>query len=98
MITEIIFVHYTLQLIPITLQNGSKHHPDFINMTERVLFLLYEFHCFNSERDSLNELMHCFNLSFPSSPCHGYFSTSATVPHPQLLLVLKISDFAHLHL
>lgn len=81
MITEIIFVHYTLQLISITLQNGSKHHPDFINMTERVLFLLYEFHCFNPERDSLNELMHCFNLSFPSSPCHGYLSTSATVPH-----------------
>lgn len=81
MITEIIFLHYTLQLIPITLQNGSKHHPDFIHMTERVLFLLYEFHCFNAERDSLNELMHCFNLSFPSDPCYGYFSASATVPH-----------------
>lgn len=66
-------------------------------MTKRVLFFLYDSHCFNIKGDSFNELEHCSQsqLSFQSLSL-GIFQLQQQFLIPQLLLVLKISDFVHL--
>ena len=80
-------------------------------MTKRVLFFLYDSHCFNIKGDSFNikgdsfsikgdsfnELEHCFQsqLSFQSLSL-GIFQLQQQFLIPQLLLVLKIADFVHL--